>query len=314
MVALLAKTIEQAETDFAYLNRAMDEMIIDENASSPYALIPSRSQGLKHQVRFIDPERGVPYPTHCTCSDFRYRHMCDHCEIVETYFAMIYDLKYLPIYNAPVEENVTMHAPTMPQECLPGDQSVAEHVIDEEMERYHKDLLFEAAHGLSHLRMRAKDAGLTGLSRAGKDQLIGSLLAWRRHTLDRLMSPQLPEPAEKMSTNCPGKTWTRGEIVAVLRECLGILLSVCDGAIVPDGAGCNGADAKHLRWMQRKERWTTDDVLDVAEKLQKYNHTQLSARVPSMAVVRKVFGVSESVDYSQKGNLNGNQGFSLLRR
>lgn len=294
MVAQLAITpkIEiKAVSNWEYMTAAQDAMTIDGDQYGPYALVPSEEDfSFRHKVRFVEPDGEVPHSTGCECIHRRTHAYedCKHMAVLNAYYQWIYSLM-----EAPICEEVA------------GDMSIAEHLLEEELDRYQKDLLFEAAHGVSSLRVRAKDAGLTGLSRAGKDQLIGSLMAWRRHELVRLMSPDSVPDAPK-ECPIPAKELTRGEIVATLRECLSILLSVCDGAIQPDGHGCNGADAGHLRWMQRKQEWKSHEVLDVAERLQKYNHTQLDGQVPALAIVQKVF-----VD---SANLNGsNQGFNLMR-
>lgn len=295
MLAIAPKVEKRAVEAESYLNEAMNLMTIDGDEHGYFCEVPSEEDsGFRYRVRFVEPDGKTPYATGCECIHRRTHPAldCKHMEIVNAYYAWIYSLMDAPICDTP--------------ESQPGDMSIAEHLLEEELDRYHKDLLFEAAHGVSSLRMRAKDAGLTGLSRAGKDQLIGSLMAYRRHTLVRDMSPGMTDDAHKMPTKCQQKELTRGEIVVILRECLGVLLSVCDGAIQPDGHGCNGADAGHLRWMYRKQDWKSHEVIDVAERLQKYNLTQLSGQVPALAIVEKIF--------AESANLNGsNQGFNLMR-
>jgi hypothetical protein len=278
MVALLAKIEEKAIQSFGYFQYAMDQMTIDGDKHGAYCEMPSEEDvNVRYVVRFVEPRDEVPHATGCQCDDRKYRDECKHMEIVNAYYVMIYDSMKLPIYDEVVE----------------GDMSVAEHFIDEEMKVYARDL---RNWGIAELRRNIETNGLSIKSQS-KKSLIEALVNHRRATLTGETSSELP---------------AKGQVIVCLHECVDTLLSVCDGARKDDGMGCNGADAHPLRYFARKTEWKDEEVMEVAERLQKYSGSQLGGRVPAMEIVHSLFGKSAE----QKRNeapLNGNKGFNLLR-
>lgn len=121
---------------------------------------------------------------------------------------------------------------------------------------------------------------------------------------------------------------TKAQVIMSVRYGLNTLADFDpDHAGTLNGVGPYAVDSEFVHDLANRETLTPKQIVTAARVLKKYNNTQLGGVIPPVAVVQKVLGltpkaksatpqasVHSNVDYSKKGALTRNEGFSLLKR
>jgi hypothetical protein len=199
MVALISKSVEhKAEQAWSYLNYALDNMYIDMDEISAFALVKSQSAPVSYKVRFAEPANELPQATDCGCYDHRTNHnVCKHMHIVNTYYQMIYGVHRAPAIVVSPEEEVVM-----------PEESASEHIVNEQVAAYEIKV---AGWDRDELRTALRKAGLVAAKgrvggvklNASKEVMREALVARFRMSVEMQAEAVALEALPELPTSSP---------------------------------------------------------------------------------------------------------------